>query len=235
MKRELLILVLSMSLVALVACARAAEPTPAPRPGVTPVVTPTPAPTPTPAMVRPTEWTVVIADDTGGGDPFMDYGTNGPYTLQPHVMESFVAILDPEGGRNVSPQGVLAKSWEIPDDKTIVFRLREGIKFHNGEELTAEHFKYAYETILATKPPLRTGPVASLGEAVVLDKHTIRFAMPSPFATALPQSMSILAASMVRKEMGGESFGKKPVGTGPYKVVQEWVRDRPLVMESFDG
>ena len=45
-------------------------------------------------------------------------------------------------------QGVLAESWETPDDTTYIFHLRKGVKFHNGREMTAEDVEYSFNRIL---------------------------------------------------------------------------------------
>src|SRR5687768_7521009 len=97
---------------------------------------------------RPTEWNVIIAEPTGGGDPLSEYGTNAQYYLMGHVLEGLVHIeMLPDG----SAWGVindLAERWSFPDPTTLLVELKRGVRFHNGETLTAEHVKYAYDALM---------------------------------------------------------------------------------------
>src|SRR3954470_17652035 len=114
----------------------------------------TPAPS-KPAEARPAEWTVIVAEATGGADPFTEYGTNSQYALIPHVVEPLMhAELLPDG----KAWGIvndLAESWSFPDPTTLRVELKRGVRFHNGEEVTAEHVKYAYDSIVFAPQPGR--------------------------------------------------------------------------------
>src|SRR5947208_5881771 len=128
-----------------------------------------------PAASRPTDWNVVIAEQTGGADPLTEYGTNSMYLLIPHVLEPLLHIeLLPEG----NAWGVvldLAERWSFTDSTTLVVELKKGVQFQNGEELTAEHVKYAYDAIVnADKPGRRAVLLRILGESEIVDRYTIR-------------------------------------------------------------
>src|SRR6266545_4913579 len=90
-----------------------------------------------PAGARPAQWTIVVSEKTGGADPLSEHGTNSQYYLIPHVVEPLVTIelVAEERAWGVVP--VLAEKWSFPDPKTFVVELRRGVKFQNGEELTA--------------------------------------------------------------------------------------------------
>src|SRR5215475_6277109 len=87
---------------------------------------------------RPTQWTVVVSENTGGADPLSEHGTNSQYYPIPHVVEALprLELLPNERTWSVVPE--LAEKWSFPDPKTLQVELRRGVKFHNGEELTAE-------------------------------------------------------------------------------------------------
>src|SRR5687768_5221388 len=87
---------------------------------------------------RPTQWTVVVSEKTGGGDALSEYGTNSQYYLIPHVVEPLVRIELQAGERSWGVIPVLAEKWTFPDPRTFVVEIRRGVKFQNGEELTAE-------------------------------------------------------------------------------------------------
>ena len=191
--------------------------------------------TPPQRATRPTEWNVVIAEQTGGADPLTEYGTNSMYLLIPHVLEPLLHIeLLPDG----SSWGVvldLAERWSFTDSTTFVVELKKGVQFQNGEELTAEHVKYAYDAIVnADKPGRRAVLLRILGESEIVDKYTIRWHLPTPNSSALAVMFYLLVPPLARRDMTAEEFEAKPIGTGPYKVV-EWPRDGTVRLEAWDG
>ncbi len=128
----------------------------------------------------------------------------------------------------------LAESYEIsPDGKTFTFKLRPGVKFTNGRELTAEDVKYSIERVLdpATQSP-GAGFFGTIDTIEVVDPQTIRFELNRPDATFL-HVMAINFAHVVPKEAveaAAGDFGHKPVGSGAYKVA-EWTLGQRLVLE----
>jgi peptide/nickel transport system substrate-binding protein len=128
----------------------------------------------------------------------------------------------------------LAESYELsPDGLTYTFKLRPGVKFHNGRELTAEDIKYSIERVLdpATQSP-GAGFFASLDSIEVPDPGTVVFRLSRPDATFL-HVMAINFAHAVPKEeveRHGADFGKNPVGTGAFRMA-EWTLGQRLVLE----
>jgi ABC-type transport system substrate-binding protein len=128
----------------------------------------------------------------------------------------------------------LAESYEITNDgKTFTFKLRSGVKFHNGRELTAEDVKYSIDRVRdpATQSP-GAGFFGSLDTITVVDPTTIKFDLSRPDATFL-HVMAINFAHVVPKEAVdefGADFGHHPVGSGAYKMA-EWTLGQRLVIE----
>ncbi|WP_297213355.1 MULTISPECIES: peptide-binding protein [Thermodesulfovibrio] len=130
--------------------------------------------------------------------------------------------------------GDLAESWSISKDgKEIVFHLRKGIKWHDGEEFTAEDVVFTFKAITNPKNPTpyssNYGPVK---EVKALDKYTVKVSYEKPFAPALESwGMGILPRHLLEgKELFSSSLNRHPVGTGPYKF-KEWVTGQRIILE----
>jgi peptide/nickel transport system substrate-binding protein len=165
--------------------------------------------------------------DAGTGDPRLAQDTSA-FRLRELLFNGLVYI-----AADYSPTPDLAESWENPDDQTWVFHLRQGVQFHNGQELTAEDVKYTYETMLdeAFAAPLRAfyEPIQSIE---VVDDYTIKFSLDSAYGPFLAyMDMGIVPKSVVEEQ--GQAFGTNPIGTGPFKFVS-WQRGDTIELEAFD-
>jgi len=137
---------------------------------------------------------------------------------------------------NGKPVPWLAESWEIAPDYTwIQFKLREGIKFHDGTPCNAEAFKFTYDSI--ANPELGSqAAIDYLGpykETVVIDELTFRVVFTKPYAGMLSAfALSYLApvSPTAIREHGDAWFSEHPIGTGPFKFV-EWVRRDHVTLE----
>ena len=134
---------------------------------------------------------------------------------------------------SINPE--LATSWEVLDGgKRIVFKLREGVKFHDGTEFDANAVKWNIDSRLdeATKSPQRKQLVNVVESVEVIDKFTVEFNLLGPF----PALMGMLAqrvgfvVSPAAARKHGEEFGSNPVGTGPF-LFKEWVRGSHVRLE----
>jgi peptide/nickel transport system substrate-binding protein len=140
--------------------------------------------------------------------------------------------LDPE---TLRPAPYVAKSWEVSEDGAeITFYLQEGIKFHNGEPLTAEDVAFTFNWIAdpANASPNQT-EFEWLQEVVVIDEYTCKFITKpewTPFAPALLGENYAIVPKDTVLEMGDEEFNVNPVGSGPFKFV-EWKRGDRIVVE----
>jgi peptide/nickel transport system substrate-binding protein len=124
----------------------------------------------------------------------------------------------------------LAVSWRAVDDLTWEFKLREGVKFHNGEPFNAEAVKHSFERLV--DPDYKAGSAFLLGgvESVeVTDEYTVLVQTKEPFGALLP---NLTLVSIVPVEASQrDDFATNPVGTGPFRFV-EWKKGEKLVMEA---
>lgn len=166
-----------------------------------------------------------------------------PDTLDPHKMNLAVSSMilsyagdpliskDPEG--NYVPG--LAKSWEQSEDGlTWTFKLKEGVKFHDGTPLDADSVKASFERILdpKTKAGAAVSMVSQVESISAPAEYTLKIRLKEPYPVFLDYlTFSYLAPVKVEaaKEMGDE-FGRKPVMTGPWKVAS-WESGEQVVLE----
>lgn len=159
-------------------------------------------------------------------DPRLSKNTSG-FRVKELVFNGLVAI-----NPDYSPVPDLAEKWDNPDDKTWVFHLRQGVKFHDGSDLTADDVKYAYESVLdpSFNSPARAFYL-SVDKVDATDKNTVTFTLKSPFAPFL----SYMDLGIVPRAAGARSdFGNKPIGTGPFKV-DTWNTGDSIDLSAFDN
>ncbi|RRD26494.1 ABC transporter substrate-binding protein [Brucellaceae bacterium VT-16-1752] len=172
-----------------------------------------------------------------------------PQSLDPHTVTAtndfriLVNISDglvryKDGTLEVEP--ALAESWTISDDgKTYRFKLRQGIKFHDGSDFNAEAVKFNFDRMLKEDHPFyNTGPFplsfnfSSIEAVNAIDPTTVEFKLKEPFAPflsnlAYPTGL-IVSPEAVKKY--GKEFGRHPSGTGPFKFT-EWQSGQRVVVE----
>lgn len=129
----------------------------------------------------------------------------------------------------------LAESWTQIDPLTVEFKLRQGVKFHNGEELKASDVKF---TILRALESSHIGHIVGAidGEKVeVVDDYTIRISTKEPFGPMIAHMAHTATGILNEKAVteAGDDYGQKPVGTGPFKFVN-WVTGDKIELERFD-
>jgi len=135
-------------------------------------------------------------------------------------------------------EGNLAESWRTVNETTWQFKLKRGVKFHNGEPFDAAAVKFSVERMLNPKQaaPGRTS-IATIDHVDIVDAYTVNVVTRAPFPL-LPVRMSPghcgtvgIVPPKYLAQVGDAGFAVKPVGTGPYKFV-EWVKDERLVLEA---
>jgi len=130
----------------------------------------------------------------------------------------------------------LATSWKALSDTTWEFKIRKGVRFHNGEIMTPEDVKYSFERVLdQTKKSPQYGNIRAIKEVKVVDAETVHIVTDKPFPLLLER---LVYFGIVPKKhvlaVGDQAFGSTaPVGTGPWKFV-EWKRDQLIRLEAFD-
>jgi peptide/nickel transport system substrate-binding protein len=132
----------------------------------------------------------------------------------------------------------LAESWtQSKDGLTYEFVLRKGVRFHNGDPVTAEDVKFSFERYKGSGAKLLKERVR---EVQVVDAGRIRFHLKDPwpdfmtfYGTSATGSGWIVPKAYVEK-VGDDGFKKHPIGAGPYKFVS-FTPGVELVMEAFDG
>ena len=189
------------------------------------------------------EIVMTFKDDVSTLDPAIGYDWQN-WSM---IKSLFDGLMDYEPGTTtLRPE--LAESYEISSDGTsFTFKLRQGVKFHNGREMTAEDVKYTLDRV--TNPKTQSpgsgffasikgyddvagGKAESLSGVTVVDPSTIKIELTRPDATFL-HVMAINFSHVVPKEeveKYGADFGKNPVGTGAYKLA-EWTLGQRLVFE----
>ena len=131
------------------------------------------------------------------------------------------ALVKPMPGNPLAPS--LAESWSVsPDGLAYEFVLRRGVRFHNGDPLTAEDVKFSFERYRGAS----SGPFKARVAAVeVVDPQRVRFRLKEPwpdfmtfYGTPATGAGWIVPKKYVEK-VGDDGFKKAPVGAGPYKFV----------------
>ncbi len=159
----------------------------------------------------------------------------------PDAQSIFKAVFDQPLGQDPSLKlipHVIAK-WELSDDAlSMPVELRDDVFFHDGSKLTTEDFRFTFLERVKITPGLDIAnswrKVQDI-EVISPNKAIMRFSSPAPTA---PQWMSFLGSYIVPKKVleaiGAPAFGQKPVGSGPYKMV-EWEQNSRIVLERNDA
>ena len=186
---------------------------------------------------------VTYKDDVSTLDPAIGYDWQN-WSM---IKSLFDALMDYKPGTTeLVPD--LAESYEVSEDGLVyTFKLRNGVKFHNGRAMTAADVKYSLDRVVnpKTQSPgagffgsIKGFDEASAGKAdglagvEVVDDHTVRISLSRPDATFL-HVMALNFASVVPEEAvdeHGADFGTNPVGTGAFKMT-DWTRGQHVVFE----
>lgn len=166
----------------------------------------------------------------------------------------FDGLVQFDGALAIRP--ATAETWTSSRDGLVwTFRLKTGVKFHHGREVTAEDFVYSFTRIVdpATKSAGATLFMKIKGARefaerratrveglVAVDPHTLQITLTesqTPFVSSLAVGFAKVVPREVVERLG-ERFGQQPVGTGPFKFV-EWVRDKQITLAAnpdyFEG
>jgi peptide/nickel transport system substrate-binding protein len=174
----------------------------------------------------------------------------GPESIDPHYTatgthaEALKHVFDTLiwSGDQLQLEPRLATSWKAIEPNVWEFKLRSGVKFHDGSDFTAEDVKFSIERIPTVAGPNPTTIyVRRVKEVKIVDPLTVHVVTDGP-APNLPNDfirlfiVSHKAAAGLTKDSANEAFntGKAAIGTGPYKFVS-WTPKDQLVLDRFDG
>ncbi len=174
--------------------------------------------------------------------------TTDPLTLDPAnhrsretetvIRDMYDGLLTRDSKMNIEPQ--LAESYKQIDPTTWEFKIRQGVKFHDGSPMTAADIKFTFDRLLnegamdgQTSP--RKGLLGPVKEVQLVDDSTVRFVLtaPWPILPAMLPFQEVVSKAFVEK--GGKgALATAENGTGPFKLV-EWRKGDSIIMERFDG
>ena len=184
------------------------------------------------APVGQVTWAVPISLPPAWSDPAETTGLLSPFIVLYALHD---ALVKPMPGKAMAPS--LAESWSgSPDGLTYEFTLRQGVRFHNGDLMTADDVKFSFEryrgiSARALKERVR--------QVQVVDPHHVRFHLKEPwpdfltfYATLATGAAWIVPRKYIEK-VGDEGFKKAPVGAGPYRFAS-FTPGVELVLEAYE-
>ena len=132
----------------------------------------------------------------------------------------------------LEPELDLASDYRIENEVEWIFTIKQGVKFHNGEELTADDV--VASLLYAKSVPSSVNYTRNWEKVEALDTYTVKITTPRPYANVLADLGYhfnwIMPKSLIES---GHNFNEDPIGTGPYKFVK-WVSGTSLTFEKFD-
>jgi oligopeptide transport system substrate-binding protein len=151
-------------------------------------------------------------------------------------------------GADAKPEPDIVERWQVSNDgKTYTFYLRQGVKFQDGKEVTAQDFKYAWERACSPETNSQTaatylgdiigvkevldGKTTEISGVQVIDDHTLKVTIDAPKVYFL-YKLTYPVTFVVDKTNveSGKDWWRKPNGTGPFKLA-EWTEGETLVLE----
>src|SRR5215470_6503207 len=160
-------------------------------------------------------WALYVTLPSAWFDPAEVVGVLTPFWVLYALHD---ALVKPMPGNPMAPS--LAESWTVSADQTAYeFKLRAGVKFHNGDPFTAEDVKFSFERAKAKQLHEK------VREVVIIDPHRVRFVLREPWPDFMTYYGTLASGAgwVVPKKyfeaVGSDGFKKHPIGLGPYKFV----------------
>lgn len=179
--------------------------------------------------------------------------TSKDYEVPMNIFDRLVEIkVDDAGNSSIEPS--LAERWDVSDDGLeYTFHLREGVKFHNGNDFTAEDVLYTFNRMLTAQGTVNSefidqikgaqelleGSATELEGAEIVDDYTIKITLKEPFAGFLAciSAPGVSIYDSEATEAAGDQFGLDPavtVGTGPFRFAEWSYNDRLVMVRNED-
>lgn len=178
----------------------------------------------------PAKDSLIVAQDTDAGT--MDPQKQGKIPDMSILSNMFDTLVTRDADNKLAPG--LATEWKTLNETTWQFKLRQGVKFQNGEPFDANAVKFSIERLLnpATKSPIVE--LNTVKSVEIVDPYTVNFVTSAP-DPILPNKTTLFGGVIVPpkyiQEKGDDNFAKNPIGTGPYKFVS-WQKDNRVEMEA---
>ncbi|HTE14745.1 MAG TPA: ABC transporter substrate-binding protein, partial [Burkholderiales bacterium] len=174
---------------------------------------------------RAADISIALSADVTSMDPHYHNLTPNNNVAE-HIFETLVTK---DARSKLKP--ALAESWRAIDDLTWEFKLRRGVKFHDGGDFTAQDVVFSLDRVptVPNSPSSFAAYSKQIVEKIVVDSHTLRFKTATPYPL-MPNDMSTIFMLSARAAKGAatEDFnsGKATIGTGPFKFVRYAKGDR---------
>ncbi len=179
--------------------------------------------------------TVIIGmrTDFGGLNPITNTGLTTDHVMKYGLFTPLIQY-----DEDLNPVPHLAESWEMHGDTAVTFTLRDDVRWHDGQPVTAHDVEFTFDMAKTpeTASLLASAYLAPVESAQVLDERTIRFDFAYPHAQALedfwwPPVPRHLLEGVPPAEMANAPFNRNPVGSGPYRF-REWRAAQRIVFEA---
>ena len=190
--------------------------------------------TPAAAQAKPEgemRWALYVTLSPAWFDPAEVVGVLTPFWVLTAMHD---ALVKPMPGNLLTPS--LAESWKVsPDGRVYEFKLREGLKFHNGDPFTAEDVRFSFHRAKGAKVLQE-----KVRDVEIAGPYRVRFHLHEPwpdfmtFYGTYATGAGWIAPKKYMEQVGPDGFKKHPVGLGPYKFVSH-TPGVELVMEAHEG
>ncbi|WP_061977505.1 ABC transporter substrate-binding protein [Aureimonas sp. AU20] len=174
--------------------------------------------------------TIDLPGEAATLDPHLQWNTES-YTIYRNIFDN---LLTRNAAGEIVPQ--IATKWAYDNDTTLTFTIRDDVTFQDGTKLTAEDVAFSVNRII--DPALKSPQLSQFDQiqsAEVVDPVTVRLKTKSAYPALLAQlvKLSIVPKAYVEK-VGDAEFNLKPVGSGPYKLV-EWKKGVETDLAAYDA
>lgn len=173
---------------------------------------------------------IVDLNDAQGLDPHSETNAQSMH----YIENMYNTLFKYKEGTYGEIEGDLVKDYEISEDGTVyTFTLHDGVKFHNGDDLTSEDVKYSIERIV--EQLVRAPQFEDIETIETPNEQTVIINLKkpvSPFLTFLAYPMNAIVNQSVVEGNGG-SLDNVDAGSGPFQLVH-WKKDQEMVLEKFE-
>jgi peptide/nickel transport system substrate-binding protein len=199
----------------------------------------------TPAAQKPATGAAPVGGPKKGGTMRVGLGVDVTL-LDPHLSGSKIdrqvyhnlydplLVLDEKLG--IQPN--LAESWQSPDPKTLILKLRQGVKFHDGTEFNAEAARINFDRMANDPKSVRKGEVANIAVAETVDAFTLKLNLKQPdsslLATLTDRAGMMISPTALQKLGANLQHDATGAGTGPFQFA-EWVPDDHVLLKRNDA